>query len=277
MRRIVLLVVLAGLVAGCGARDVSPPPPGVPLPRYDTLAELGRATLARRVADQTARFHLTGVTAGGGNPQSVAGEGAMSLTGGGLSMQVTQHIQLLGGRPGPDTTLVIVPTDAYLKVPDTTGTILPPGRSWFHLRDDSSSPAMHQFWTAVQNLRENVDPTQSLSRMGGAVRIVGTEQELLDGIWTMHYRIELDLAAAAQASPDERQRTGLARLVAAGATTDDTELWLDGHNRLRRMMLTRGLLDAQGRRTTYTLTLRYRDWGAPVQVTAPPPDQVVGD
>jgi hypothetical protein len=43
------------------------------------------------------------------------------------------------------------------------------------------------------------------------------------------------------------------------------------------MVLTRNLLDNEGKRATYTLTTRYRDWGEQVQISAPPPDQVVGN
>jgi hypothetical protein len=201
----------------------------------------------------------------------------MSLANAGLSMQVTQHVQQLNTQPGPNTTLVIVPGAAYLKVPDTARSILPPGRSWFHLQDDSASPAMHQFAVAVQNLRENADPTQGFSQLGNAVTIISADQELLDNIWSVRYQISLNLTEAARLSTDPTQQVGLAQLVRSGASTDDTTLWLDGHNRLLRMVLTRGLLDPQGNRTTYTLTLRYHDWGQPVQITAPPPDQIVGN
>lgn len=280
MRRVVPLLLTAStflLVAGCGDGQDAPAAPSAPLPRYGTLAQLGKATLDQRLTDRTARFHLTGVTSAGDAPQTVSGDGSMSLTAAGLSMQVTQHVQQLDAKPGPSTTLVIVPGAAYLEVPDTARSILPPGRSWFHIQDDSSSPAMHQFAVAVQNLRENVDPTQGFSQLGNAVSIVDTDQELLDGAWTVRYRISLDLAVAARLATDPTRRAGLEQLVKAGASTDETTLWLDRRNRLLRMVLGRSLLDPSGNRTTYTLTLRYHDWAAPVQINAPPPDQVVGN
>jgi hypothetical protein len=284
MRRVVpflLVLLIAGgsaLLAGCAGKDAfAPPPPDTPLPQYSSLAQLGKATLDQRRKDRTARFHLTGVTLGGAAPQTVSGDGSMSLDGTGLAMQVTQHVQQLDAQPGPSTTLVIVLGAAYLKVPDSARSILPPGRSWFHIQDDSSSPAMHQFAVAVANLRENVDPTQGFSQLGSSVTIGSVDQELLDDVWSVRYRISLNLAAAAQLSTDPTQQAGLRQLVQSGASTDDTVLWLDGQNRLLRMVLTRSLLDPQGHRTTYTLTLRYHDWGQPVQITAPPPDQVVGN
>ena len=277
MRRVVVFLLIL-LLGGCAAQDeAGPAARQQPLPKYGTLAQLGKAILDQRLRDRTARFHLTGVTSGGALPQTVSGEGAISLAATGLTMQVTQQLQQLNAPPGPSTTLVIASDTAYLRVPDTARAILPPGRSWFRIRDDSSSPAMHQFAVAVQNLRDNVDPTQGLSQLGTAVTIISADQQLLDNIWSVRYQINLNLAAAATLTSNRAQQAGLRQLVASGAHSDNTTLWLDEHNRLLRMVLSRNLLDPQGDRTIYSLTLRYNNWGQPVQIHPPSAEQVVGN
>jgi hypothetical protein len=273
--RPLFVLVASLLMAGC-AKQPPGPPPEAPLPRYNSVAQLSEASLDQRARDRTAGFHITGVTTGAG-AQTMSGDGEMIVDANGLSLRFTQQIQHPGGSPGPQITMVILPGQAYLQVPQSSAKLLPPGRTWFRIQDDASSPAMQQFAQAVRSLRANADPIQGFSQWGSAVRIVNAEPEMFDNSPAMRYQISIDLAAAAELTTDPAQRRTLNQLVLAGARTDDTTLWLNRQNRQLRMVLTRNLLDNEGKRATYTLTTRYRDWGEQVQISAPPPDQVVGN
>jgi hypothetical protein len=189
-------------------------------------------------------------------------------------MQLTQRLQKLDQPQGPEFTLVILPSAAFLRPPASASAKMPPGRSWFRIQSNTSSPAMTQFAQAAQSLRQNADPTQGFSRLGNAVSIVESSQEPLDAVWTVRYKISLDLARAAELVTDPGAKGALESLVASGARTDDTTLWVDARSRLLRMVLVRNQPTPQGL-TTYTLTTRYRDWGEPVHISPPPDDQVV--
>lgn len=276
MRRWVagLVALLAVSVAGCGSSD-DLGGPSTPLPKFTTLAQLTRATIARRDADGTAQFHITGVSSGA-TTQNMTGDGSLKVVGGTIAMQVGQRLQDLGKPPGPLFTLVMLPEGAFLKLPESAASIMPPGKSWFRIQDGTTSPAMQQFSQAVRTLRQNADPTQDFSQLGNAASITESTQEPLDNVWTARYRISLDLAKAAQLTTDPVAKDTLDRLVESGAHTDDTTLWLDAKNRLLRMVLVRNLPTEHGT-TTYTLTTRYRAWGEPIDIKAPPEDQVVAN
>lgn len=268
-----VLAVLAVSIAGCATSGDGQREPSTPLPRYATLTELTRAIAAQRAADGTARFHITGVSSGA-TTQSMTGDGSLKLVGDNITMQVGQQLHAPDKPPGPLFTLVILPDSTFLKLPDIAAKVLPPGKSWFRIQDDSSSPAMQQFSQAALTLRQNADPIEGLSQLGDAVRITESSQEPLDNVWTVRYKISLDLAKAAEVTTDPGTKDTLDHLVQAGARTDDTTLWLDAGNRLLRMVLVRNR-PADNGITTYTLTTRYQAWGEPVDIKAPPEDQVV--
>ncbi|WP_156935234.1 hypothetical protein [Pseudonocardia spinosispora] len=270
-----VLALVAVSVAGCGGSGDDPPEPDSPLPKFTTVAQLTRATFEQRKADGTAQFHISGVSSGT-SAQSMTGDGALKFVGDNIAMRVGQQLQELNKPPGPLFTLVIVPDGAFLKLPDSASGMLPPGKSWFRIQDNTTSPAMQQFSQAVQTLRQNADPTQGFNQLGNAVSITESSQEALDNVWTVRYKISLDLAKAAQLTTDFDIKDTLDYLVQAGARTEDTTLWLDARNRLLRMVLVRNLPTDNGV-TTYTLTTRYRDWGEPVDISAPPAEQVVSN
>ena len=125
------------------------------------------------------------------------------------------------------------------------------------------------------------DPGQALHLLRGAVadvKEVGREQ--IRGEDTTHYRGTFDVAKAAASAPPERQAAlrQLAQLYGAQPVAGDA--WIDADGRLRKITysvdLDRLNLPAQSRKLTgnLTLTAEFFDFGAPVTVTFPPPDQV---
>ena len=93
------------------------------------------------------------------------------------------------------------------------------------------------------------------------------------GAATREYRGTIDLAKIADQLPADSRaayRKGLAQL---GSTTAPAQIWVDDQGRLRKLKLS---LQAQvnGQQATTVLTTEYYDFGAPVQVTIPPADQV---
>ena len=122
---------------------------------------------------------------------------------------------------------------------------------------------------------QKTDPTsfmQLLRAVTGDVEDKGKEK--VRGVETTHYATELDLDEVRRLTPPEV--SGL--VEETGSDTLPVEAWVDGDGRLRRMKQTADLSKAtnpelRGVGTVMT-TLELSDFGVPVVVEVPPPDQV---
>lgn len=282
MRRIVPLPVLtlAVLLGGCGeAPNGSGAPTGpasttapasdAPLPRYISLTELGAATAARQKADRTAKITIVGGLSGQ-LPRGISGDGALRFDDAGPAMQITQRIQA-GNGAALELGLVVLPDAAFVRPPANADSALPPGKTWLRVDARSPDPVISQFGQLVQAIRDNADPTKSFAQFGAAVTIVEASEEPLDGVRAVRYKLRVDLAKAAARQADPTIKQSLQQSVQSGLTTLEYTLWLDASNRTMRVSVDQPLPGDQG---SFTLDVRYRDWGQPVQIDPPPADQV---
>jgi hypothetical protein len=170
-------------------------------------------------------------------------------------------------------TAVFVDSSVYYRLPVSA---LAGGKRWIKLDlQDVADASSLDFGPLVQG--SQADPTQYLlwlSALGPGITKIGEED--VRGVPTSRYRATVDLnALEAQAPPgkeDEwaayvqtlRDRLGLASIP--------VEVWVDKEGLIRRFNHEYGF-SAEG--TTAVVTTELFDFGAPVDVTAPPPDQVV--
>jgi hypothetical protein len=277
MRQLALAVpgtaLLVALVGGCGQPAATSE--GTPLPHYTSVSQLAAAAGAQQRADRFVKLHLTGVTTDN-PPRSMTGDGEITFDAGGPRMRIEQSIQPLNAAPSPAFTLLILPSQALLQPPPGT-VATPPGKSWFQIRQAPGNPTLAQFSQVVQSLRDSGDPVQTFAQLGDAASTVTSGDEVLDGVPSVRYTVSLDLAKATQQRADPSVTHAVADLVRAGRAADDTTLWLDARNRPLRMVLSRTISSDGGAHTTYVVTVRYRDWGVPVDVPAPVPAQIVGN
>ncbi len=278
MRRYALLIpLLAVTLAGCGGGAGSnPAAPSAPaaLPRYATLAELGAATAAQQKIDKTAKLTITGGVKGGSAQAGLNGEGALRYDEAGPSLQLNQQMQAGAGSPPSELSLVVLPDSAFVKLPASAGLPLPPGKSWLKIQPGATDPVSAQFGQLIQAVRDNADPAKSFAQFGDAVSIVEAVEDPLDGVRAERYKLRVDLARAAAVQTDPAIKQSLEQSTKAGLTTLDYTLWMDALNHTMRVLVDQPLPANQG---TFTLDARYKDWGQPVQIAAPPADQVVGE
>ena len=101
-----------------------------------------------------------------------------------------------------------------------------------------------------------------------------TEQgsEDVRGVTTTRYHAVIDLAkSAARLGGEARQRVeGLSQL---GLTKLPTDVWIDDQGRVRREFFTMHVAQS-GQEVTIAMTMELFDFGVPVDVQAPPDDQV---
>lgn len=255
-----LTVLLAATVAtACGA-----PPPPPPLPRYASVTDLGTAIGDQLKKDKTAKINLVQSTTGGDPAPNANVEQVLDYAPAGLSVQLDTRLQPPGAPAPLESTTVVLPDQAYVKPPQGFG--LPVGKSWIHIPENSPVPWMQQIVAQVQMVRQSADPSQSFSEFGQAATITETAEDPVNGARAIRYKVRVDMAKAAQTQPDPQIQQKL-----RSAPSVDTTVWLDGQNRLLRMLVQQPTGDGG----MLSLDAHYRDWGVPVDIRPPPPDQVV--
>lgn len=137
----------------------------------------------------------------------------------------------------------------------------------------------------VSRLRQiqSNDPTAALNYLRGVtedVKVMGRED--VRGESTTHYKALIDLAKAARAVPAEL-KGDIARIIEQlGSDTIDSDVWIDGQGRLRKLQYQVDLSKVDPPAKTgaaapggvLTATFELFDFGIEAEIADPPPEQV---
>jgi hypothetical protein len=103
------------------------------------------------------------------------------------------------------------------------------------------------------------------------VEKVGTED--VQGVETTHYRATVELSRLPeQVKPSERAaaRRAVKRLIKlTGKDTQETEVWIDDRDYVRRTQLEFSMKGPDGEQVNSDITLEYRDFGKRVSIEVP--------
>ncbi|HEX3255105.1 MAG TPA: hypothetical protein VHQ96_04900 [Gaiellaceae bacterium] len=228
------------------------------------VASAGSKSSGAGSAKASFKADFTGATSG-----TMTGEGEFSQREGHLTLDMNG---LGGGRfGGGQAELVFSDLVYYMKLPSGSGLPLPPGKEWVKLDlkklGESTGLDLGQLTQLSQS-----DPSQALDFLQGAsddFHEVGTED--VRGAPTTHYAGTIDLAKAAENAPAAiaEQYRKLAELAPSSKVPMDVWVGEDGYvHKLRfEQKLTEG--------ASMTMEEELYDFGAIVDVSAPPEDQVV--
>jgi hypothetical protein len=161
----------------------------------------------------------------------------------------------------------------YMQLPEQYRGQLTSGKPWGKLAADSDLAKTMGAAQAQQN-----DPSQILQQIQQAGTINRSEQTTLDGKPVTHYWIDVDTAKSLDKLKSSGLQDSQLEQIAAKVKTIPVELWLDRD--LLPAQFTEdmsGVIQAAGAPAgtpSMKMTIKYTDWGAPVDVQAPPADQV---
>jgi hypothetical protein len=228
------------------------------------VASAGSKSSGAGSAKASFKADFTGVTSG-----TMTGEGEFSQREGHLTLDMSGLGDGLFG--GGQAELVFSDLVYYMKLPSGSGLPLPPGKEWVKLDlkklGESTGLDLGQLTQLSQS-----DPSQALDFLQGAsddFHEVGTED--VRGAPTTHYAGTIDLAKAAENAPADiaEQYRKLAELAPSSEVPMDVWVGEDGYvHKLRfEQKLTEG--------ASMTMEEELYDFGANVDVSAPPEDQVV--
>jgi hypothetical protein len=160
----------------------------------------------------------------------------------------------------------------YLKMPVS---ILPSSKPWVKIDLQQAGQEAGIDLQTLQQAGSN-DPTQFLQFLRGVskdVKTVGKDD--VRGEATTHYKATVDLQKAAQSLGPEAGRSIDNLIEQLGTSKVPAEYWIDGEGRLRRMAMTLDSDGKDGPMPPTDMTYELYDFGAPVDVTIPPANQVM--
>jgi hypothetical protein len=160
---------------------------------------------------------------------------------------------------------------------------LPEGKEWVAV--DTQEIGGSGSNTAL-DIGGGTDPKKMLAyleKVSAGVQEVGTET--IRGTETTHYSADLDLAKAVDRADVPPALHDALDEMAGSVGTVPVDIWIDGDGLLRRQQMKMDFAsflpggqdagNASGETPTVTMTLDLFDFGTPVEVDAPPPDQVI--
>ncbi len=189
----------------------------------------------------------------------------------------------IGSAMGDGFEIRVVGGTVYMRLPSALQLPLMQGKSWIAVDGTSDGGSL----SSPFGLGTQSDPTKALAYLetvSNDVRAVGSEP--IRGVDTTHYTATLDLGKAIDANTKNvppglrdsmKELAGLFGNIPA-------DVWIDSDGRLRRMSLRLDLGEMLGGlapsgpngadHVVITETYDLYDFGTPVNVEAPPPDQV---
>jgi hypothetical protein len=239
---------------GCGAEEVA---------SDATPEDIARA--AERTSEAGgAHFTLKGTVSGPGTTVRISGDGEEDDRG-------NAEIDFDISAEGEDVSMrqVIAGEEIFMSS-DLFEKELPDGKEWIKIdlrtvADDLGIADVPQ--------TGSTDPRDSLRnlRAVGDVEKVGTED--VQGVETTHYRATVELSRLPeQVKPSERAaaRRAVKRLIKlTGKDTQETEVWIDDRDYVRRTQLEFSMKGPDGEQVNSDITLEYRDFGKRVSIEVP--------
>lgn len=294
-RRVLLALCL--VLPACGPDQAGPPPandvrpsapapasrfPAVNAPRVTDAEERLRAATAATVAAGTARTSYLATLSdlpGRRGPVSLKGSGAVDFVAARMRTRLDLSQALEDpGSPDVDPSWETVAVDGvvYLRSPmlsDLFGAETP----WLMIDPASGILDAAGGVSPLAQLAgaEGGGPLALLAGLvEGSVVDLGTGE--VDGTTTTHLQAQIDVVAAVDhaGGANESDSPGLARFVdGLGARRLGVDAFLDNQGRVRRLVYEHQL-PAEGGGGSQRVELGYSDFGQPVTIPVPPPEEV---
>ncbi len=298
MRKLLIMMALAAVVVLAGACD-SPETGGSPTKKNPsqngtpakaegpTPLETVQVAYRETAAERTARISYEATTTGPSvDPEESAGASSRAVTvkGEGVTDFSGAASRMTIGMPGMGglETRQVGET-VYVKMPDEFAAQVSGSKPW--VRVDLDTLYGQQYGAPVQGGAAG-DPTRQLEYLRGVSDSVGKiGEERVRGVPTTRYRAILDLnkeAAGQDAGVKEANQEVVKRL---GTSKLPVEVWVDEENRVRRYAMDVSVPmpeDAASQdasrgddKPRTRMVIEYYDFGTPVDVQAPPRDQIM--
>jgi hypothetical protein len=278
MRRAVLATGAVALVLALGAcGSVVQGTPTAAGPQADTgqngvsaafsdANQLAAAAKAGTSKSKSAKFAMEGNL--GGQATKASGQGRFDGDNSAMAMTMS-----LAGR---QMEMRFLDKALYVKMPAAAAT----GKAWIKLSADGSDPMSKALGGSLDKMAGQNDPAQTLDQISKAGKITKSEQATVDGKPATHYTVDVDFAKLAGQQAPGGLPAEAADMLKGRNAHFPIDIWLNSDQlpvqiKMDMTPMTTAISAPDSAATTgMTMTMHYSDWGAPVDVQAPPADQV---
>jgi hypothetical protein len=242
------------------------------------------ATVSSRTAGYRMRMAIDLTSSALGNPVTATGRAVVDLRDQATSMSMVmdlgddpQVVQQLGGSTMRIDTIMHGAV-AYVRLPAAlTSALTTSGKQWMKvdLAKLSSLPGL----SSLASNPTSGDPSHILQSLRSASDTVVNEgRQRVNGVQTTHYQAQLSLTRLADGLPPAQRAAAnqalstLEKALPAGQFP--TDVWIDGHHLVRRVLMTLTLALPNAPSVQETVTLDLGHYGRQRVPAAPPADQV---
>ncbi|WP_165494916.1 LppX_LprAFG lipoprotein [Actinomadura roseirufa] len=177
----------------------------------------------------------------------------------------------VGGKSVPGMKQILVGRTMYMKMPMLSA--LGGGASakpWVKISLDELGQRAGMNIDQMLDQARRMDPVQNTKMLTASKDAREVGKETVDGVQTTHFTGTYRMEDAIAKLPPEQQEAYRKSLQTSGMEGMAFDLWVDGQNLPRKMRMT----GRQGAAGEMTMTMAYHDFGKPVDIAAPPADQV---
>lgn len=263
-----LVIALSACGGKEGGQASAPAAGGDASALFGNAQELVQAATAKTSEKKTSKFSMEANAMG--QQMTMKGEGRYEGDNTALSMTMNG--------PTGEMEMRFVDKAMFIKLPkgDAASSAMSGGKPWVKISQGGNDPISKMLGGSFDQMTKQSDPAKTFEQVQKAGTITKSEKTQLDGQEATHYSINVDMAKAAA----ESSVTGLPKDLADKVKgTMPMELWLNSDQ--LPMQVTMDMTEVMksmgvpgGENAGGKTTIKYTDWGAPVNVEAPAADQV---
>jgi hypothetical protein len=225
-----------------------------------SLVDLAKSLGDKTVEASTAHMKLTADAAG----IKMTGEGDLKFGSSGAA--ISMNLNTSEG----SMAMVLLDGVLYMKLPQE----LEPGKAWIKIDSSTNSEVAKALGSMQEQLSKSVDPRATLQEFEKAGKITDSKEEEIDGKKVTHYTINVDVQKMVDEQADPATKAEMQKAIDAGMKNLPVEVWIDEEGLPARFAMEMAAPNGQGGTAKIKMQADYTDWGKPVNITAPPADQI---
>ncbi|QFG23865.1 DUF6612 family protein [Actinomadura sp. WMMB 499] len=176
----------------------------------------------------------------------------------------------VGGQSMGGMEQILVDRTMYMKMPMLSQLPGGPSKPWMKISLEEVGKASGMNLDQLMQQSQQMDPVANMEKLTASKDVREVGKENVNGVETTHYAGTYQMSEAIAELPADQQEAARKSIAESGIESMKFDVWVDGESLPQKMTMSTPSSAAGAMQMTMT----YRDYGKPVQVAAPPANQV---